>query len=364
MPRSTLRRPRPAFFAAAAVLGALLALPGAVAAQGAERTLVVGTKQAPPFAIRHDDGTWSGISIELWRGLAADLGVTYELRELDLPGLLAGLADGSLDVGAAALTLSEEREVAFDFSHPFYSSGLGIAVAPTASWLGAAASLLSPDFLRALLILLAVLALAGLAVWLFERRANDEEFGGSPARGLGSAFWWSAVTMTTVGYGDKAPRTFAGRFIAIIWMFAGVFMISAFTASIASVLTTAQLRSDVAGPDDLPSVRVGTVADSTSEAYLNRRNIGARAYPTTLDALRALAGRDVDAVVYDAPILQYLAINDLPGRVRVLPARFEAQQYGFAFPSGSPLREQVNRLILERTGDAQWRASLKRYLGE
>ena len=58
-----------------------------------------------------------------------------------------------------------------------------------------------------------VLLLAAFGVWLFERKANAEQFGGSPARGLGAAFWWSAVTMTTVGYGDKAPQTKGGRLV-------------------------------------------------------------------------------------------------------------------------------------------------------
>jgi hypothetical protein len=31
---------------------------------------VVGTKEAPPFAIKSDTGEWSGVSIELWRKLA------------------------------------------------------------------------------------------------------------------------------------------------------------------------------------------------------------------------------------------------------------------------------------------------------
>ena len=36
--------------------------------------LVVGLIQSPPFCMR-DDGSWSGISVELWREIAADLGI-------------------------------------------------------------------------------------------------------------------------------------------------------------------------------------------------------------------------------------------------------------------------------------------------
>ncbi len=64
-----------------------LAVPAAAqapAAQGQEfagRTLMVGTRERPPFVIKNDDGTWAGIAIDLWRSIAGQLGVAYELRE-------------------------------------------------------------------------------------------------------------------------------------------------------------------------------------------------------------------------------------------------------------------------------------------
>lgn len=40
------------------------------------------------------------------------------------------------------------------------------------------------------------------------------------------AIWWSFVTMTTVGYGDKIPVTIEGKFIACIAAFFGITTIS------------------------------------------------------------------------------------------------------------------------------------------
>lgn len=55
------------------------------------------------------------------------------------------------------------------------------------------------------------------------------------------AIWWSLVTVTTVGYGDKYPVTTEGRIIGTILMFVGVGMFGTFTAYVASWFTTGAL---------------------------------------------------------------------------------------------------------------------------
>lgn len=331
-----------------------------------ERTLRVGTKEAPPFAIRGEDGHWSGLSIELWERIAQRLEWTYELEDRDLQGLLAGLEDGSLDAAVAALTITADREHEMDFSHPFYTSGLGIAVAPKnrQSWLTTLRGLLSWDLLKALGTLVAVLFVTGLLIWFFERRRNPEQFGGGTLQGLGAGFWWSAVTMTTVGYGDKAPLTFAGRLLGLFWMFISIVTISGFTAAIASSLTLARFELPVEGPEDLAHVRTGAVASSAAAKTLEDRNIHHRTFHALDAALEALAAGRVDAVVHDAPILLYLAQARGDGRIQVVPRTFQRQSYGIGLPQESPLREPVNRVLLEELASERWERLLERYLGE
>ena len=145
----------------------------------------------------------------------------YRLEETDLKGLIEGVASGRFDVGVAALTISAQRDAMLDFSQPYYTTGLGVAVPfSTSGWWAVVGSVFSLGFIQAVLALAGLLAAIGLLIWLFERRGNDQ-FEGGLLKGIGAGFWWSAVTMTTVGYGDKAPLTVPGRLLAVAWMFTG-----------------------------------------------------------------------------------------------------------------------------------------------
>ena len=327
--------------------------------------LIVGTKEAPPFSMKGVDGKWTGISIELWQDLAAKLNLSYKFQEMDLEQLLSGVQSNSLDAAVAAITVTSDRERVLDFTHPFYTTGLGIAVsAPSGSaWIGVVRRLLSRQFLAIVGLLAVVLMGVGLLMWLLERRRNQEHFGGSVAEGIGSGFWWSAVTMTTVGYGDKAPRTLMGRIVGLIWMFTAIIIVSSFTAAITSALTVGQLGSAIRGPGDLPGVRVATVAGTTGEQFLNGRSINHQSFPDASSALQALAGGQTDALVYDAPILQYLAKEEFPGTITVLPNTFVRQDYAIVVPQGSPLREQLNRLLESEIRSPRWQEIVFHYLG-
>ena len=329
------------------------------------RTLIVGTKEAPPFSMKMEDGSWRGISIDLWNEIASELNLTFEFRELDLAGLLDGMANGNLDVAVAALTITPEREKAFDFTHPFHTTGLGIAVVAKAKspWIAVLKRFFSLAFLEVLTALSALLLVVGIVVWWFERKRNPRQFGEGTVQGIGSGFWWSAVTMTTVGYGDTAPVTVGGRIVALIWMFAGIIVISSITAAITSALTVTQLESGVRGPEDLPDVLVGTLADSSSAAYLRENRISFDEYDTAMDGLQAVSEGMIDALVYDAPLLRYLVNQEFRGEVQVLPNTFRRQDYGIALQTGSALREPINGVLLEKIQAPTWQDILYRYLG-
>lgn len=344
------------------------AAPGTVEAKKTDprsRTLLVGTKEAPPFAMKGDDGAWNGLGIELWELVAEDLGLEYRFEERSLEALLEGVEQGELDAAIAALTVTAERERVMDFSFPYFTAGLGIAVprqSETAGWLLVVERFVSFEFLRVISVLGLVLLIAGALVWFFERKHNPDMFGGGLAKGIASGFWWSAVTMTTVGYGDKAPVSVGGRIVGLVWMFMSVIILSGFTASIASSLTLGELGTSVNDLSDLKRRNIGAVRGSSSAALLRRDGISAIAYDEVGAGLKALVSGEIGAFVHDAPLLRYEIAQHHADRIEVVAPSVGRQDYGVALPQNSPLREDITRSVLKILKTETWRDLQARYL--
>lgn len=328
--------------------------------------LVIGTKIAPPFAMKNAVGEWEGLSIKLWTDIAEELNLDFEWKELDLTHLISRVADGSLDAGIAAITVTSKREEILDFGHAYYSTGLSIAVQKKArsGWKNVLKSIFSFRMLQIVSIIFAVLFLIGASAWLIERKTNPEHFHPNPIKGIASGIWWAAVTMTTVGYGDMTPKTLGGRLIALVWMFASLLVVSFIIAGISSTVTLSQMEALVAGPEDLPSVRVASIKSSTSDMYLQTLKAKPTYYPTVKDALDALNRDEVDAVVYDEALLRYLVLTYFSRNLEINDGHFEAQYYGIAFPEGSPLIESTNRQLLKIINKDEWKLQLNKYLGK
>jgi len=329
-------------------------------------TVRVGIKPAVPFIIDNADSVYSGISILFWEKVAEDLDLTFVYHPFDdVESLLNAIQQNQIDLGVGALTITDERESVLDFTHSYFSSGLGVAVRQEQQGIfSQLLNIASWDFLKAAGALCLVILIFGLLLWVFERKRNKEMFGRGSMKGIGSSFWWSAVTMTTVGYGDKAPITPGGRFVAFIWMFTAIVITSTLTAAIASALTISTLTQNIENVEDLANLSVGTVAGSSSEEYLNREGVFANLYNGPLVALQALANKEVDAVVYDKPILQYMVRQpDAFDNLEILPNRILQNNYGIVLAEDSPLRNDLNIIILRKLTSPEYRSIINRYLG-
>ncbi|MEM0999645.1 MAG: transporter substrate-binding domain-containing protein [Bacteroidota bacterium] len=329
------------------------------------RHVVIGAKNSPPFMYR-ENGQWTGISFQLWQLIAQELNITYEFRDRTLPEILDDLENGHIDICINPLTVTSERIQQFDFTQPFYGSHSAVASVAQESksaW-DYARQFFSLSFLKVILLLLLVLLIFGFLVWFFERRSNPDEFSNN-LQGLWSGLWWSAVTMTTVGYGDKSPRTLGGRMVGLIWMFTAVIIISSFTASITSALTVDRLDSDIEKLEDLRKHKTGSLVASASSSFLKHNYIRHQLFDEIEAGLWALEDGKIEAFVYDEPILRYYIEEMQLEETRILPLKFNPQYYSFALPKGSELIAEINPVLLSFIEGVNWKMTLSEYgLGE
>ena len=327
------------------------------------RKLIVGTKHSPPFAFKNADGQWTGISIELWRQLTDELNLEYELRELPLDEILTGLESGELDAAVAAISVTAERLQHIDFCHPHFTTGLGIAVSgksQLSNWT-LFRRIVSARLVLIVGVMIGVVFVCGLLFWLFERKLNENTFGGRRRQGIGMGVWWSTVLL--LGHKGVVPASIWGRIVAVCAMIASILLISLLTGVIASVLTVQQLDMGIEHPSDLKHVRVVTVGSSTSADYLLRRRISFQIRPTADAALQAVVDGQADAAVYDEALLKYLAITEFAESIQILPVSFNMQDYAIALTLNSPLRKPLNAALLRYRASDLWDDLLYRYLG-
>jgi voltage-gated potassium channel len=138
-----------------------------------------------------------------------------------------------------------------------------LALIPTVALIGSLRIMRLTPAIRALIALLRLISLGGMARResreLFRQRALPfvlgltvtvwissavsftiaEEVGvGKPIESFFDALWWSAATITTVGYGDIAPVTAVGRIVGILCMLIGITLFGVVTAKLAAFLVS------------------------------------------------------------------------------------------------------------------------------
>ena len=250
----------------------------------------------------------------------------------------------------------------FDFTHPYFAAGLGILVRtePDGGVLATIGSLMTLQALGIVAGLLALLVVVGALIWLLERRRQDAQFDPRLLPGIGDGIWWAAVTMTTTGYGDKVPLGWRGRTLALVWMFASIFLVSLFSATLASSFVVGQLKTGVTGPADLPRVRVAVVSGTAGEEWSSLQGLTMRNYPFVIQASKALQRGDVQALVHERAILGHMVKEYGWRELQILPHTLAVRDYAIALPQGSALKEPINRALLKVVHRPAWKDTVQK----
>jgi polar amino acid transport system substrate-binding protein len=323
--------------------------------------ITVATRAVEPFIIQDGDQI-SGFSADLWRAIAAELGVKTSFAVYKtLPELMESVRNGTNPAGIAAISITAQREKSFEFSQPMFRSGLSIMVPEDGQQFSVASLLFSTETLKGIGIFLLVLIIPAHLIW-FLARGRDEGLPIRPsyAAGIVDAIFWCAESMG--GAAQAHPSRVFARVAALIWIYAGLIFVTYFTAYATTTLTMQGLRGDINDPKDLAGKRVAVVQGSTSAQYITGMRARTFNFPDFKSAATAMLAGNADAVVYDAPVLLYYVKNE--PRARIAGSTFRAENYGIIFPLGSPMRRPVNEILLKLVENGTYASLYKKWFGE
>ncbi len=315
--------------------------------KASRETFLVGVEHAPPFVIKSGE-TWTGISVELWEKVAQENKFTYEYVDGNFSNLLSDLSVCALDVVIPAVTISNDREKFMDFSHPYLIEDIAIATNTSKSYWDTSLELFW-HIIQPAATLVGVLCLSGFVYLLIEKPKYN-------VRNFLDSFYWAITTLTTVGYGDEAPKTPIGKMLATIWMFSSVFISASILAQIITTINSISRTPEIDDLSDLRGQEVITITDSFSSHLLAQQNIKHLTVPTELEAIQYLDENSA-FVVYDRSILEYYFNNE----VKILERGYYEQHLALAVSPGFSQLETINISLTSAIESGWWQTVLFKY---
>ena len=94
-----------------------------------EKTYTIDTDVTfPPFVYANTENKYVGIDLDLLRAIAKEEGFKVKIRPVGFNAAVQSVSAGQADGMIAGMSITEERKQKFDFSDPYYSAGIVMAV--------------------------------------------------------------------------------------------------------------------------------------------------------------------------------------------------------------------------------------------
>lgn len=324
-------------------------------------TLHIGVKQSEPFVYKTSNGHWDGITMEILTNYLDELGKPYDIVEYDKSTyneLIDSMVVNDMDIIAGDITITQDRLNKVEFSQPYYVTNTAIATLKKDEP-SSISGLLSYKFMESMMVLLIFIFVSGFIMWLLERKANDGFDKGMA--GIFDGSYFVSATMTTVGYGDVAAKTKAGKVIAFLLMWLSLGMVGYMYGNITTALTVAELDDGIENLADLNKMKVGTINGTTSSDFLVENDIKYINFSSAEEGLDAMASGELDAFVYDKPILQYYTGKDKYSEIVLSDKEFMEQTYGFVLNKDSEYSDGLNKSIMGTIRGDEWEGIMNKY---
>ncbi|XP_072538011.1 glutamate receptor ionotropic, delta-2 isoform X1 [Salminus brasiliensis] len=324
---------------------------------------------------------YQGFSIDVLDALANYLGFKYEIyvapdhkygsQQADgtWNGLIGELVFKRADVGLSALTITPERESVVDFTTRYMDYSVGVLLKKAERTMDMFACL-APFDLSLWACIAGTVLLVGTLVYLLNWLNPPRlPMGSVSSTTLYNSMWF--VYGSFVQQGGEVPyTTLATRMMMGVWWLFALIVISSYTANLAAFLTISRIENSIQSLQDLSKqteLPYGTVLDSAVYDQLRSKGMN----PFERDPMYSQMWRMINrtggaennvedskegirkvkygrfAFVWDAAVLEYVAINDEDCSFYTVSNSAPDRGYGIAMQHGSPYRDIFSQRILE-----------------
>uniref|UniRef100_A0A8C5HDW6 Glutamate receptor n=1 Tax=Gouania willdenowi TaxID=441366 RepID=A0A8C5HDW6_GOUWI len=330
-----------------------------------------------------------GFCIDILKKIAKNVKFTYDLYLVTngkhgkkvngtWNGMVGEVVLKNAHMAVGSLTINEERSEVIDFSVPFIETGISVMVSRSNGTVSPSAFLepFSADVWVMMFVML--LIVSAVAVFVFEyfspvgynRCLADGREPGGPSFTIGKAVWllWGLVFNNSVPV--QNPKGTTSKIMVSVWAFFAVIFLASYTANLAAFMIQEEYVDQVSGLSDKkfqkpnefsPPFRFGTVPNGSTERNIRNNYRDMHAYMTSFhqknvdEALYSLKHGKLDAFIYDAAVLNYMAGRDEGCKLVTIGSGkvFASTGYGIAIQKDSGWKRAVDLAILMLFGDGE-----------
>ncbi|MFL0353730.1 transporter substrate-binding domain-containing protein [Xanthomarina sp. GH4-25] len=329
------------------------------------KAINVGVYMSPPFVIE-TDGELSGMSIELWENIAKQLSLSSNYKIYNnFHDLVLATSMDSVSIAVTNLTISKARAQVIDFTQPWYDAGLKVMISKKS--ISNSNDLLSglrdAGHLSSYLTIGIIVLILTILMTIFDRKF-DKEFSTSWRDGLAESFYQVMLMFTSGKLSRKNLFGWIGRIFSAIWLAVGVLVVAYVTSSITSVMTTMSLTNDINQLSDLHDKKIAVIEGSETEDYIRNKGFNYISFKNIDDMVDGLENNSVDAIVGDAPVLQYYKFTHQNKQLEVIGNLFEPDKYGFGLSPNNNYKKEITLEILKAHESGFIRKLKSNYFGQ
>jgi ABC-type amino acid transport substrate-binding protein len=311
--------------------------------------VVIFSDIVEPCVMFNEEHKPYGFDVDLFDKIAEKIKLTnYQYREVQFKNIFYDVKAGYADIGIGGITITSKRERTVDFTHPYLQADIKV-LAKAEKENGLLAILNSIWQKNVLILILAVIIFAlgcGIVLWIAERK-SPENSKTNFLKLIFDFFYFTIVTVSTVGYGDRTAKTCVGKIMVVLIILSGLAIFGCYIGTVTTNIQFDRVESEIKSITELRDKPIATLEDTYASDVLFDENLGSKVYKVKdlPSAINLLKTDKVKAVVFDAPpLLRYASKN--PGYM-VAPFSVRIQNYGFVIPMNSPWRVRINQALLE-----------------